>query len=198
LSLHDSSLLSSTSHNRIRLGRANYDGARFSGNFDGKTIEIEKGSSARNVRIENLKFARFSAPGVDLSGLQADSANIITFDVPGAKLTGASLRDATLGMSSNFSAAQISGDGEATADFRNMNARGVNFRLATIQKAAFAGADLEGANFEGSAIKQVEFKNNNLRDANFRGVSFKDVCLHITTNKSDGSQDGQHIGAKDA
>jgi uncharacterized protein YjbI with pentapeptide repeats len=179
LSLHDSNLLNSTSHNRIRLGQANYDGARFSGNFDGATIEIAKGSSARNVRIENLKFARFSAPGVDLSGLQADCSNIITFDVPGAKLYGASMRGATLGMSSNFSAAQISGEGEDAADFSQMNARGVNFRLATIQSAAFDSADLEGAKFDGAVIEKVNFKYNNLQNVSFREVTFRKVNFEV-------------------
>ena len=87
----------------LNLPLGTYSGARFAGRCDEYSISIAEGSTARNVDISGLRFAQISAPGVDLTGLKAESSSIITLHTPGATLDNACFRGATLGMSSRLS-----------------------------------------------------------------------------------------------
>jgi len=88
----------------VNLPQGNYDGSRFAGRCDEYSISIAAGSSARNVDISHLKFTRISAPNVDMTGLIAEKTSIITLFAPHAKLDGACLEGATLGMSGRLTA----------------------------------------------------------------------------------------------
>jgi hypothetical protein len=80
-----------------------YSGSRFAGKCDAYSISIAEGSVARDMDISGLKFAKISAPAVDLTGLKAEASSIITLHAPGATLDGACFKSATLGMSHRLS-----------------------------------------------------------------------------------------------
>lgn len=166
----------------LTLPLGTYSGAKFAGRCDEYSISIAKGSVARNVDISGLKFAKVSAPGVDLTGLKAEASSIITLDVPGATLGGAQMRNATIGMKSNFYGANIQSTEEQQTDFTNMNAKGVNFSATQFTHALFDGSNLESAKFEGSQLKNVEFRHNSLQGASFRNAVFRNVDLIIETD----------------
>lgn len=167
----------------LNLPLGNYNGAKFQGRCDEYSIKIAAGSSARDMDIAGLRFARIDAPGVDLSGLKGQKSSIITLNAPGSTLTSAQLSGATLGMTSNFTGATIQGNGARQADFSEMNAKGVNFSKTTIHSAKFDGSNLEGVKFENADLQHVDFKLNNLRNGNFRNAKLKNV--HFTVSEEE-------------
>lgn len=167
----------------LNLPLGNYNGAKFAGRCDEYSIRIAAGSSARDMDIAGLRFARIDAPGVDLSGLKGQKSSIITLNAPGSTLSNAQLNGATLGMTSNFSGATIEGSGAQKADFSEMNAKGVNFSQTSIKSAVFDGSNLEGAKFESAKMQDVNFKQNNLRNGNFRNAKLKNV--HFTVSEEE-------------
>lgn len=163
----------------LNLPLGNYNGAKFAGRCDEYSIKIAAGSSARDMDIAGLRFARIDAPGVDLSGLKAEKSSIITLNAPSATLDSACFKGATLGMTSNFTGATIEGSGALKADFSEMNAKGVNFSQTSIQHTIFDGSNLEGAKFESAKMQDVNFKMNNLRNGSFRNAKLKNVHFTI-------------------
>lgn len=91
----------------LNLPLGNYNGAKFAGRCDEYSIKIAAGSSARDVDIAGLRFARIDAAGVDLSGLKAERSSIITLNAPSATFDGAYFEGATLGMSHRLGNAVI-------------------------------------------------------------------------------------------
>ncbi len=94
--------MSQHNHN-LTLPLGVYSGSRFAGKCDESSIHFAEGSVARDVDISGLRFAKISAPAVDLSGLKAEASSIITLHAPGATLDGACFKGATLGMAHRLS-----------------------------------------------------------------------------------------------
>lgn len=161
----------------LNLPLGTYSGAKFTGKCDAYAISIASGSVARNVDISGLKFTKISAPGVDLTGLKAEASSIITLNVPGSTLTGVQMKGATIGMSSNFTGANIESTDEQKADFTDINAKGVNFSETNVTSAVFDGSDLQGAKFDSAKMKNVDFKHNNLHGVSFRSAVFRNVNI---------------------
>lgn len=156
----------------ITLPQGNYDGARFAGRCDQYSISIEAGSSARDMDISHLKFTQISAPGVDLSGLQAEQSSIITLYTPTATLDGANFTDATLGITSNLSGAHMH-----EASMRNVNAPGVNFSMADMSGTDMSGAILRDANFSNATLRGADMTGADVTGANFTHADIRGLTI---------------------
>lgn len=93
----------------------------------------------RDIRGQELR--NLVAAGLELPGLEADSAVLRNADFRGANLAGA-----------NFAGANLS-----NAHFDGATLAGAKFTLADVEGADFRGADMRGADFSGASLIGVSF-----------------------------------------